>query len=140
MSTDRFARATSAGYRHPEAFCLMLYQGTESKRVIDIWNARDGVTPFIAFIDGEEYAHTAFAFDRCVPRHKLRPGDYYWRNMTREEAARAAAIRCDAAWADGYPQIKPREQAIQEVADSIWQDGNAPCLDRAPFISIVDDE
>lgn len=135
--TNRFANAH--GYRHKEAFCLMLYQSTQTKRILDIWNSRDGVTPFIAQIDDEEYTHIAFNFDRCVPEHQLRPGDYFWRDMTRAEAERIAAIRCDAFERAGYPGDLPREKMIALVADEIWHAGKAPHLERAPFITVIDD-
>ena len=135
--TNRFAKASP--YQHSEAFCLMLYQGKKTQRVIDIWNSRDGVTAFIVEIDGEEYKHIAWQFDRCVPEHRLRPGDYFWRDMRREEAERFAAVRCDAFEQAGCPGDKPREQMIAEVAADIWHNGKAPYLDRAPFITVIDD-
>jgi hypothetical protein len=132
--------AKSSPYQQPEGFCLMLYQGEQSKRVLDIWNSRNGVTPFCALIDGEEYKHIAWKFDRRVPDHQLRPGDYFWRDMTREEAERFAAIRCDAFERAGYPSDMPRAELIAQVADEIWHDGKAPYLDRAPFITVVDND
>ncbi len=125
-----------AEHQYKEAFCLMLYQGQKTKRVLDIWNSRNGVTPFCAVIDDEEYLHIAFYFDRRVPGHKLRPGDYFWRDMTELEAERIAASRIDYL----EPNLDGRERAarIADVARSILRDGEAPYLDRAPFITVTD--
>lgn len=121
-------------HQYKEAFCLMLYQGKNSQRVLDIWNSRNGVTPFVAVIDDEEYQHIAFGFDRSVPNHKLRPGDYFWRSMTEVEAERFAAMRVDQF----EPDLRESERArmIAEVAREIWHAGEAPYLDRAPFITV----
>ena len=122
-------------YQHKEAFCLMLYQGQTSKRVLDVWNSRDGVTPFIVFIDHEEYKHIAWQFDRCVPDHKLRPGDYFWRAMTEEEAERIAAWRVDRYCPDMSDAERARE--VVEAAKGLFHCGESPYLDRAPFITSV---
>lgn len=119
------------GYQHREGFCLMLYQGKESQRVVDIWNSRDGVTPFMCWFEGEEYRHIAFQFDRCVPNHRPRPGDYFWRNMTYDEALVMATQRVDRM----SPELSPRERedVIEDVARDIFHDGEAPMLERVPF-------
>jgi hypothetical protein len=134
--TNRFAKAHA--YQHKEAFCLMLYQSTQTKRVLDIWNSRDGVTPFIAQIDDEEYTHIAFNFDRCVPDHRPKPGDYFWRDITVDEAVRIAAMRVDHF----SPELNESERAarIKEIAPSFLAQGGSrqPYLERAPFITVVD--
>lgn len=34
-------------YKHAEAFCVMTYQCEKCGRLEQVWNSRDGVTPFI---------------------------------------------------------------------------------------------
>jgi hypothetical protein len=132
------AAAKAAGHQHAEAFALMLYQGRESKRVVDVWNSRDGVTPFGMDIDGEEYTHIAFGFDRYAPAHKLRPGDYFWRDTTEDEARRIAARRVDHY----SPNLgsHERSEAIEDLWREFYRHGDSPQphLDRAPFITVVD--
>lgn len=122
--------------KHGEGFALMLYQGERTKRVVDIWNSRDGVTPFMVDIDGEKYQHIAFGFDRHVPDHQLRPGDYFFRDITEVEAERYAAMVADRM----EPKASDRQRArlIAELAPRMLrhESGDAhPYLDRAPFIA-----
>jgi hypothetical protein len=136
--THRFAKASQ--YQHKEAFCLMLYQGKESRRTLDIWNSRDGVTPFMAVIDGEEFQHIVFSFDRCVPQHQLRPGDYFWRDITEAEAERYAAQVVD----QHHPRLSESKRAakIAELAPEFFKHNGLephPYLDRAPFISVAEE-
>lgn len=129
----------NAEHKFGEAFCLMLYQGQTSKRVVDIWNSRNGVTSFMVDIDGEEYQHIAFSFDRCVPDHQLRPGDYFFRDITEVEAERYAAQVVDR----NYPRATEGQRArkIAELAPGMFRHSSGaahPYLDRAPFIEVVD--
>lgn len=126
-------------HQYGEAFKLMLYQGQDSKRIVDIWNSRNGVTPFMVKIDGETYQHVHFQLDRSVPNHQLRPGDYFFRDITEAEAERFAARVVDRM----EPEASERRRAelIAELAPEMLRhsSGDAhPHLDRAPFIQVVD--
>lgn len=51
-------------HTHAEAYCRMEYFAKSINRMIVIWNSRDGITPFCAFIDGVEYQHVNWALDQ----------------------------------------------------------------------------
>lgn len=56
----------SATFQHAEAFRLMEYTQTnategEQPEVLEVWNSRDGVTPFIVHIGGKSYRHNVQA-------------------------------------------------------------------------------
>ncbi|HZG00741.1 MAG TPA: hypothetical protein VEY71_07050 [Chitinophagales bacterium] len=78
--------ATQSSYKHAEAFCWMYYANKELTFGRWIFNSRDGVTPFITFIDGVEVVHTAFRHDLRVPQYQPREGDLVWRDTTVQEA------------------------------------------------------
>lgn len=130
---------TKTEHRYGEAFCLMLYQGKDSKRIVDIWNSRNGVTPFMVDIDGEQYQHIEFRMDRRVPDHRLRPGDYFFRDVTELDAARYAALVVDRH----YPNLREDKRArkIAELTPQMHRHSTGeahPHLDRVPFITVVD--
>lgn len=126
-------------HQYGEAFKLMLYQGQDSQRIVDIWNSRNGVTPFMVHIDGEKYQHVHFHLDRRAREHRLRPGDYFFRDITEDEAARLAARRVDHF----EPDLGDRERAqmIAELTPEFYRHSSGaahPYLDREPFIQVVD--
>ena len=77
-------------HNHNEAFCLMQYSGRGQAGTISlqIWNSRDGVTPFMMFSTeyGIEMAHVNWQQDRYLPNYKPVKGDLIWRDYTQEEA------------------------------------------------------
>jgi hypothetical protein len=42
---------------HKEAFMLMRYVSEGGTEVINIWNSRDGVTPFVCYVNGMKFQH-----------------------------------------------------------------------------------
>jgi len=119
-------------YRHGEAFALMLYEGQQSKRVVTVWNSRDGVTPFMVDIDGEIYQHILWDRDRRMPDHKLKPGDYFFRDTTQADAEQAATHIVDVRWPELQGQRRARRIAYL-VPQMLEQGGGpTPWLDRAP--------
>jgi hypothetical protein len=99
----------------------MLYQSTRTKHVVDIWNSRDGVTPFIVHIDGDEYTHIAWQFDRCVPWFRPKPGQYIFRSCTREDAER---------YADAIIARNPGEAIDREALIKDMRVGEGPILEK----------
>jgi len=70
-------------HNHAEAFCMMKYTSNKSpkKRAeVMIWNSRDGVTPFIFFVEtlGMEFQHSDFKSDFYAPDYKPVKGDLIW--------------------------------------------------------------
>ena len=126
-------------HQYGERFCLMLYRGEHTKRIVDIWNSRNGVTPFIVDIDGEKYQHVHFQLDRRVPEHRLRPGDYFFRDIAPAEAERYAAMVADRM--EPNASERRRTKLIAELTPQMLRDGSGdahPYLDRAPFVQVVD--
>lgn len=75
----------SEGHVHKEAFCHMIYEGNTSRKRISIWNSRNGVTPFVVYIDGEEYSHVDWDADTPDPNYKPKVGDYIFRDVRRND-------------------------------------------------------
>ena len=114
-------------YNHGEAFCLMLYQSEKTLHVIDIWNSRDGVTPFGVEIDGEPYHHINFRFDRRMPDFRPKPGMYIFRTATRADAEAVAerVIRLR-----GVPDGVTREEFAAAIIDGVLHNGEGPWLEK----------
>jgi hypothetical protein len=123
--TNRFAKAHS--FKYNEAFCLMLYQCKRTGHVIDIWNSRDGVTPFMCDIDGEEYGHIAFSFDRRVPDFKPKPGMYIWRTATRADGESVAKQEIASR---GVPEGMSVESFTDIIVNDVLHDGEGPWLEK----------
>lgn len=69
-----YARDTQAQIRNelrlvqPEAFCLMNYASSDGRVREQLWNSRDGVTPFnIHTSAGVQMQHVDWQMDVCVP-------------------------------------------------------------------------
>lgn len=61
---------------YPEAFKLMAYRSDDGTETRQVWNARNGVTPFvITFPSGRRATHVNWAGDRYAPLHQPAPGD-----------------------------------------------------------------
>jgi len=121
-------------YNHAEAFAVMLYEGQVTKRIVTIWNSRDGVTPFLVDIDGELFQHIMWKADRCAPDHKLAPGELFFRDTSPEDAKQAATQVVDKCW----PELKGarREKRIAELVPQMLEQGGSrqPWLGRAPLV------
>jgi hypothetical protein len=87
------------GFRHREAFCLMMYAPEKSGSGIRpeiVWNSRDGVTPFMVSsrCGAAMLQHTMFAADRFAPNHAhagLAIGDRIFVDLTEARAREWAA-------------------------------------------------
>lgn len=75
------------GRSHVKAFCLMWYQCKECSHTEQIWNSRDGVTPFGAQCPscGGSMWHISWHMDKYAPNHKLHFGQKFWRDASTEE-------------------------------------------------------
>lgn len=64
-------------YDHAEAFCLMLYQCNDCRKLEFLYNTRDGVTPFgiiCKHCGGFDALHVAWGADVCIPNWTPPPG------------------------------------------------------------------
>jgi hypothetical protein len=86
-------RAMNHGFNHGEAFCLMLYRDTHSRREEWLWNSRDGVTPFvIRSASGQrEMRHDEWFRDTRAPWFIPPIGSRIFVDLTEERAREHAA-------------------------------------------------
>ncbi len=82
---------TEATYRHAAAFCLMTYRADDGTEEEQIWNSRDGVTPYVIRLrSGKTAAHVDWRNDRRMPDYEPPAGSRIFVDLT-EERARAHA-------------------------------------------------
>jgi len=115
-------------YRQPEAFCLMLYR-SESGKEYTIWNSRNGVTPFVAAIDGEEFTHVEWGKDAYRPDHLPKVGDYVFVTLTEAEALKHRAEFVETFWDKGPHPLRDHYVSKYEATrDMSARDltGNSP--------------
>lgn len=74
-------------YQHAEAFCLMMYKCDKCGHMEVIWNSRDGGIPYSVGCTECDGKSTPIMreHDVCKPDHKLKIGQRYFGNMTRDE-------------------------------------------------------
>ena len=57
-----------SNYKHGEAFCLMQYRSDDGTESEQLWNSRDGVTPFVVNSrSGIPMRHVDWQHDKCIP-------------------------------------------------------------------------
>ena len=126
-------------YNHREAYCLMTYQCQRCERTEQIWNSRDGVTPFITtcYIEGcrGESQHINWHEDIQIPEYKLVSGQRFWRDGTYEEAREIIRRRVMS-----NPQYIPAGITPEDYVDRITNSSGAgefstgwPKLDMIPL-------
>ena len=127
--------AIEAGMKYPQAFCLMRYGDALAKRdqkggyIEEVWNARDGVTPFtIPSKDGKkELSHIDFHRDVYLPFYTPPLGSRAFVDMTPEIAmvyARRYMTSLLEAAQRGEPGARPildniEQECIEEIMDKI---------------------
>ena len=120
-------------YRHGEAYCWMYYSSKDGTIGRWIYNSRDGVTPFICYMDGVELTHGQWNKDLRAPNYQPKTGDLVWRDMTREEGEEVMKLRIENA--------PPPYNEVEEdrKAEMIKQNGEE-CVERGePCLAIVDE-
>lgn len=117
-------RTRVLGYFHVEAFALMCYASKDGRQREQLWNSRDGVTPYdlIARDKETELFHVDWQLDVCVPFLIPPVGMRVFVDLT-EEAAREYVVRQVARdWNHPeYPMSERWEtkaQAIEDLTDS----------------------
>jgi hypothetical protein len=125
---------TTCGHRHAEAYRLMTYTTDDGTGSEQIWNSRDGVTPFVTHLrDGRTATHRSAPGDRYDPGHVPQPGERVFADMTRAYAERAAAYQVerysdDPAWAARLAELGSRGQAIRYLATQFTTQPGSPVL------------
>lgn len=134
MTTNRReSPAITAGYKHAEAFCRMLYRADDGSGEEWIWNSRDGVTPFvIASVSGKAMTHVEWSRDQFVPNYKPKMGERIFVDLTPERARAIAERNAEQYWDDPrYPasaQFDSREALVELLAKSYLEQAGEPDL------------
>ncbi len=132
-------------YNHAEAYRHMQYACPEG-HVMEIWNSRDGVTPFMVqcLHPGCEAIsqHVRWNEDREDPTYQLQPGDWYFRNGTDQDAERVLHYRIQGKPIDLDFMARMGAETVDELIQKIIQNPGPlnefrpgwPILDRFPFM------
>jgi hypothetical protein len=91
----------TANYQHAEAFRLMTYVSDDGTETEQIWNSRDGVTPFVISLrSGKAATHTGRR-DIYAPEYVPVPGERMFVDLTPERALDAARRNLERWAAEG---------------------------------------
>lgn len=113
---------TPRGHRHAEAYRVMTYMSDDGQESEQIWNSRDGVTPFMVHLrDGRPATHRAADADCYDPGYHPHPGERVFADMTRAYAERCANWQYDRYGNDPrmaarLAELGSRGQAIRYLA------------------------
>lgn len=128
------SRPEPSRYRHAEAFALMTYRADDGTEEEQVFNSRDGVTPFtITLRSGKPASHVNWQDDQRMPEDWTPPaGMRRFADMTRDRAREHATANLDRWAADPamttqVSRLGDREEAIAALTESYWQPG-APDL------------
>ena len=129
--------ATDLGYTHGEAYMLMGYESDDGAHRLEVWNSRDGVTPFvIGHPDWPdvELRHVRWHEDRFLgPNHEPAQGDWVFTDLSQKEAERAGKRNAAKFWDDPrFPASEhfngSQEDLAKVLAESYYGDGTNPHL------------
>lgn len=116
---------------HKEAFCLMTYRCT-ALHELEIWNSRDGVTPFIVTCPTcrQEMQHVKWECDEFQPNRTPKTGDYVFVDLTHTIANAFRLQFVERFWdADMKSVFHTKTEAIERLAKGDIK-GGAPHLTR----------
>ncbi len=89
-----------------EAYCLMTYKCTECGRHEELWNSRNGITPFCITCQHCQGTarHIDWKSDRCVPDHVPDDNQRVFVDMTTDRMHAIHMNRVNDCWEqDKYP-------------------------------------
>lgn len=122
-------------YSHAEAYNLMYYICEACQYEERIWNARDGVTPFITRCPecGGHMKHDDWKRDTLAPGHVPEIGQRIFVNMPYELAVVVARLRLKS-WEGTHhepPPPGPERQKLEDsLAEQVYNKGDGPWLIR----------
>lgn len=131
------------GHTYNEAFMLMTYASKDGKTRVEVWNSRDGITPFVIEHPetGVELSHVDWHLDRYMPDYQPAPGSFIFTKLTPEKARPHAQRLVDRHWDRAQFPLReaPFAQGGKEAAVeyfvkewcSAW-DGDSPTLEVVP--------
>jgi len=113
-----------AKYKHPEAFCLMLYHCSKCGHSETFWNSRDGVTPFMVscLVCAESMQHIAWHMDKCEPEHKPKKGDRVFIDLTKERYIEQMTEYVKMLFAEDVHDIRGRYASEEEAVKAFTSD------------------
>lgn len=96
--------------QHAEAYCLMTYKCKSCGKEEELWNSRDGVTPYIIACKhcGGEAKHVNFKSDKFLPNYQPFSGQRIFVDMTKKTMDEIAERRFEQS--KGTPYEIPLEQ------------------------------
>lgn len=121
-------------YNHKEAYCLMQYHCEECSALEVLYNARDGVTPFIieCNVCGGKAKHVKWREDQCDPNHVPPRGQRIFVSMTEEIARLFARYRLRKFEESGHPPppegTEERKKIEDSITESVYHDGEGPFM------------
>lgn len=120
-------------YNHREAFCLMQYRSDDGTEAEQLWNSRDGVTPFIiSSRNGKSMHHVEWNKDSCLPNFSPPKGMRIFVNATRELVTPRLREYVDKIFTEhhgGYWET--REEAFEALLPDWLHGGEAPWIIEA---------
>lgn len=121
-------------YKHKEAFCIMQYRSKDGTEAEQLWNSRDGVTPFgITSRNGKQMYHADWDKDACDPSFEPPSGMRVFVNAT-EDLVRESLMRyVEKIFTEhdgGY--WKTRSEAYIALLPGWLHDGEAPWIITTP--------
>lgn len=116
-------RARTGGYLHAEAYCLMTYECVKCGQREQIWNSRDGITPFFircAKCDGEAKHVEAQRLDRRYRDFKPQAGVRIFIDMPYAQAFDIALRRYEQMLQRQYPcDDMPKDQFLRMILEGV---------------------
>lgn len=135
---------TENEYNHAEAFCLMTYQCLTCGTIENIWNSRDGVTPFtvncrVCKANGVEMTmskgqmqHVAWDRDLCDPDYLPLPNQRVFVTITKEINEVMTRARVRSQWKRGDKPYRmcdrweSREAAVKALCEDFDEENGEP--------------
>jgi hypothetical protein len=139
-SAARAVVLAEAEYQHAEAFCVMTYRSDDGTEDEEVWNSRDGVTPFVITLrSGKQATHVNWRSDVHRPDFIPPPGSRVFIDMTDSRAREITAANCASWWNDGGAtgmlargRFRTLEQMIAELSREMQQPGQPDLVEVPP--------
>jgi len=111
----------SVKFNHKEAFCMMTYECEDCERKVNIWNSRDGVTPFMVkcrYCKSGAMKHINWEDDVIMPYYHVKLGDFVFVTQTQEEYVEEQKERAKKIWwsdkdcRDNYDSLEQFQECL----------------------------
>ena len=119
------------GYAHGEAFMHMKYRTDDGRVVEEVWNSRDGVTPFVISIEGRQATHIDWQRDRRDPLYIPSVGERIFITLCRKRMEDLAWKKVDLFWDHPEYPMSGRFASKQEAFDLLMTDLTTPHIPQS---------